>query len=626
MDWPDSYQNEVLPRLRPADVFIDPSHDWKSRKDNRWKGSCPWHGSESGTCFTVDPETLQWYCFHCERGGGPPEYLHALNGGRGTPEGEDFVRVVKTLADKVGVSIPESDTGPKERSRDQRAPRPSKPDRKIRQESVPVRRESPDVLAGHGGPSEGRDLAVPEPKLREALLRYRDYLLESSRAREYVESRGLSIDTLYDHGCGFAPPGKWIQDDVTNEKGTHIHRAPNGRIVTPHTTLTDTSDVQLISLCGRAVPPCPEWLQKRHVDGNPTGIFNASVIGSKNHLPVVLCEGPMDALSLIEKGWKRAMALHNTSGVPWSVIKGNAEVLVFAFDNDETGQEDAVKRAREAVMRGFEAHVLPGETGAYGGEGDPNEALQAGALDLSYLAGLSDSGPDKTGSSGREERSSPREGAGEDALEGTQEGSEWPVIERIKARDGNFNPASPKDLVSYWGGQDIGYLGRWVWTAEIPVGAVEDVLYADRSLHRWIVSELEKGPGEAEDTERLRWVLWRLYAAYGPEKVPEWQVPDPPESEVHLVGDSREDAPGFYDLGSLPRPVDTWPAEAPTPCQADPRGRGIALDTPYDEEFIRDLKSTIPEWALEWRDRGGVWVVDDMLASLVGDMLRSHFG
>jgi len=332
----------------------------------------------------------------------------------------------------------------------------------------------------------------------------------------------------------------------------------------------------------------------------------------------------MDALSFIERGWPRAIALHNTSGVPWSALRGNAGTLVFAFDNDEPGQEDAIKRAREAVMRGFEAHVLPGETGAYGGEEDPNEALQAGALDLSYLAGLSGSGPDKTGSSTREKPVPSEEGT--PAADPTGDSAEWPICERIEARDRDFSPASPEDLVSHWDGQDIGYLGRWVWTAEIPVGPVEDVLYADRSLHRWIVSELEKGPGEAEDTERLRWVLWRLYAACGPEKVPEWQVPDPPESEVHPVANSREDAPSFYDLGSLPRPVDTWPAEAPTPCQADPCGRGIALDTPYDEGFIRDLKSTIPEWALEWRDGDGVWVVDDMLASLVGDMLRSHFG
>ena len=317
MDWPDLYQNEVLTHLRPEDVFTDPSHDWKSRKDHRWKGDCPWHSSESGTCFVVDPDTLEWYCFHCERGGGPAEYIHALNGVQGTPKGKDFVQIVKTLADKAGVSIPEFDTGPKERNRDQHAPRTSETDQKARRPGVPAGRNSADVLASGASP-EGQDLAVPEPELRKALSHYREALRESGRAREYVESRGLSIETLYDHGCGFAPPGEWFGDDVTNERGTHVHRAPNGRIVTPHTTLTGTSDVQLISLCGRAVPPCPEWLQKRHVDGNPTGIFNASVIGNQKHRPIVICEGPMDALSFIERGWPHAIALHNTSGVPWS--------------------------------------------------------------------------------------------------------------------------------------------------------------------------------------------------------------------------------------------------------------------------------------------------------------------
>jgi hypothetical protein len=100
----------------------------------------------------------------------------------------------------------------------------------------------------------------------------------------------------------------------------------------------------------------------------------------------------MDALSFIEMGWQRAIALHNTSGVPWEALRG-ADTLVFAFDDDETGQEDAQDRARKAVLRGHEAHVLPGEEAAYGGKGAPNKALQAGTLDLSPLTDLAEGPP-----------------------------------------------------------------------------------------------------------------------------------------------------------------------------------------------------------------------------------------
>jgi len=50
--------SDVRRRLQPGDVFHRANHDWKTQSDHRWKGSCPWHDSSSGTCFTVNPETL----------------------------------------------------------------------------------------------------------------------------------------------------------------------------------------------------------------------------------------------------------------------------------------------------------------------------------------------------------------------------------------------------------------------------------------------------------------------------------------------------------------------------------------------------------------------------------------
>jgi hypothetical protein len=342
----------------------------------------------------------------------------------------------------------------------------------------------------------------------------------------------------------------------------------------------------------------------------------------------------MDALSFIEKGWERAVALHNTSGVPWKALRGG-ETLVFAFDDDETGQEDAQDRAREAVLRGFEAHVLPGEEAAYGGKGDPNEALQAGTLDLSPLADLAENPPtgedleasDQPASAAKKD--SERDGKFAEEMPSSstdQEGPERPVAERIESQNGSCEPARPEDLVEYWNGEDIGYLGRWVWTAELPIGPVGESLYADPSLHRWIASELEKGPSEAENIERLRWVLWRLYAAYGPEDVPEWQIPDPPDGWRERSDADPKSEEGPYDFGPLPELVDTWRTEAPTPCESSPVGRGIALNTPYDEAFIQDLKSTLPGWVREWRGEENVWVVDDMVGGLVGEILRAHFG
>jgi hypothetical protein len=253
----------------------------------------------------------------------------------------------------------------------------------------------------------------------------------------------------------------------------------------------------------------------------------------------------LDALSFIEAGHSRAVALHNTGGVPWTALRGNASALVFAFDADDTGTEDAVERAREAVLRGYEAHVLPDGEGTYGGHSDPNEALQHGALNLSYLSDLApaESGKPMTDGNPAEAYDGPDSAGSENnPCSPAAERSEKPPDGRDPEVDQSPTPEptgdeganeghTAADLVPYWNGGDIGHLGRWLWErGGVPDGDVGAGLYADRALHKWVAEKLQAGPGGTteQDRIRLRWVLWHLYAAHGPEDVPARQIPIPP--------------------------------------------------------------------------------------------------
>jgi len=53
---------------------------------------------------------------------------------------------------------------------------------------------------------------------------------------------------------------------------------------------------------------------------------------------------------------------------------------------------------------------------------------------------------------------------------------------------------------------------------------------------------------------------------------------------------------------------------------------GIALDLPYDENFIHDLKSTLRGWVREWRSQEGVWVVDLPFYEYALEMIEHHYG
>lgn len=646
--------SEVKRRLRPGDVFTDPSHDWKTQGDSKWVGSCPWHDSDSGTCFKVyEPSELKWKCHSCGRGGDPLNYVAELEniggGARGSLNGQDFFRAWEALAQHAGCAgPPDTDSGSGRKSSDR------KPQRNERQRPKAPRKVGTASTTSKGAPSMSRDIRPAadtgrkmkhsEEELQNALKRYWKALKSSEKARTYVEGRGLSVETLRAYGCGYAAPGEWLDDNIKNENGTLLHRAPNGRIVTPHTT----PGGRLVCLFGRAVEPCPDWLRKRHLDGHESELFNTKAI-KEGSGPLVLCEGPFDALSFIEAGWERTVALHgtSTSDVPWTVLRENADTLVFAFDNDEdseTGQTDAPKRAREALKRGgFNAHTLHDED-SYAGHGDPNDALQAGELSLDYLEEIGsdpaggDGNPKQTAGSEQPQANDGKEPAAESretAVDGSgPEADRSPTQREGSTGDGEGAPTAA-DLVGYWNGDDIGHLGRWLWErGGVPEGEVGAGLYADRELHKWIKEKLEAGPDRTteQDRIRLRWVLWRLYAAHGPEEVPEEVVehlatpgaePDTEAEHSPETADVWEERPRDpYRLGRLPETVETTRTAAPKDNPHEGQ-RGIEIDSPYSEDFVHDLK-VLPEWARTWN--GEAWVVDDCFAAFAGDLCREYFG
>lgn len=110
------FLDQILPHLSAEIVFSSPAHRWKTQ-GKEWKGSCPWptgHDNKTGTAFSVNPSTLEWYCSGCREGGHAVQYLHRLKGGSGKPVGEDFVSLVRELAAMAGVTFPERSYSPEE--------------------------------------------------------------------------------------------------------------------------------------------------------------------------------------------------------------------------------------------------------------------------------------------------------------------------------------------------------------------------------------------------------------------------------------------------------------------------------------------------------------------------------
>lgn len=534
---------DVRRGLRAEDVFT--GHTWKQQGGSGWKGSCPWHDSKSGTCFSVDPDTLAWHCFSCGRKGGPLEYVAESEGIRRPLEGKAFINAWNALSEHTGCPGPPDRKRARRRERDplkqlaskrsktRRAASASRLGAEAHEAPTPPQGRPPKDSGGHD-----------ERELRAALVRYRAALMESDRARAYVQSRGLSVDTLHRYGCGYAAPGEWLQD--TGPNGSK-HRAPAGRIVTPHTT----PDGRLVNLYGReASSDAPRWRKHRHLDG-PKGVFNAGAIPDGSG-PLVVCESSLDALSFIEAGHARTVAVHGKTGLPWKALRGNVGAVVIALDED--AETEAVDTAREAVLRGYEAHLMPPD--AYGGHGDPNAALQEGALDVSYVKGLTGGASQSEGGAHAKENTPPEDAAETPLKDGGEDSGSVPKLPpeaRIRARERpeEWHPSAPEDLIPYWGGNDIGVLGEWLWTHPEPIP--DGPLHCERGFHvdfvlkKWIVQTLEDGPDRTEEknVKRLRRVLLRLYAAFseeghGPPPKPGTPVEAPLKGRWGTTGTVRE--------------------------------------------------------------------------------------
>ena len=106
---------DILSRLSAEQIFNWSGHDFKNEADDKLKGHCPWHDSQSGTSFWVtssqDGVTYTGACPSCTGNEkmNAVAYRFALRRGgpSGQPTGRDFVDIVRELADDAGVTIPE---------------------------------------------------------------------------------------------------------------------------------------------------------------------------------------------------------------------------------------------------------------------------------------------------------------------------------------------------------------------------------------------------------------------------------------------------------------------------------------------------------------------------------------
>ncbi len=321
------FLQEAQSRLTPESVFEDKdSFNHKFKKTGRqWVGCCPWHSSSSGKSFSLNPNTLSWYCFGCQIGGGPLQYLHRLSGGVGSPEGQDFITIAKQLSELSEVPFPE----------------PS-PEVRERIEKLEARRGMLEITY----------------EMCHQLL-----LTKSKKAIHYAKARGFSEENLKELQIGVFPKAEtivsqldaagykldqMIEVGIVYQKDGVIGSRLEGYLTFP---ARDPYGYPLDIACRwhEAEPPSGKpktnGLRNFKLDGEELEAVKRSPLyldraRSSGHKDLIAVEGIVDAAIAQAKGDHRVIASCTAGLTPVQIqtlAKSKVNSVICCYDNDEAG-------------------------------------------------------------------------------------------------------------------------------------------------------------------------------------------------------------------------------------------------------------------------------------------------
>jgi phage/plasmid primase-like uncharacterized protein len=148
----------------------------------------------------------------------------------------------------------------------------------------------------------------------------------------YLRTRGIDEELAYQAGVRYADRFLWRRERCV----IFPFRDRAGAIVAVNARFIDV----------------PSSDQKRKtLSRGPRSLGAFMTPGALEHAPVVVVEGPADALSLAMAGIP-ALALVGTSGTDWLPEACAGKQVAVALDNDERGEDGSLRLARLIAQRG----------------------------------------------------------------------------------------------------------------------------------------------------------------------------------------------------------------------------------------------------------------------------------
>ena len=317
MIFPKEFIEEIKNRISASQV-VRRRVILKSRGSEH-SGLCPFHNEKSPS-FTVNDTKGFFHCFGCGAHGNIFDFLMRT-------EGLNFPEAVEKLALEAGMRLPKAD---------------------------------PKFLEKLDKDARLISCAEAAAKFFKAQL----FTSNGYKAREYLEGRGLTAQTIEEFGLGFAPdiPGA-LKNALLEQKFTvqemetigiikNNYEMFRGRLIFPITNAKGRA----IAFGGRIMgvgepkylnsPETPIFHKRRILYGKAIARKFIHETGE-----AIVCEGYMDVISLNQNGFKNAVAPLGTSLTEEHLqeLWAMAPEPTLCFDGDGAGQRAAMRAAYLAL-------------------------------------------------------------------------------------------------------------------------------------------------------------------------------------------------------------------------------------------------------------------------------------
>ncbi len=310
-------------------------------------GLCPFHGEKTPS-FTVFPENGSFYCFGCKVGGDVFTFVKNI-------ENLDYIETVRLLAERCGVTIPESGYD------DSMA--------KLRNRIFEINRET---------------------------ARFYNAYLENSGGKwavDYYSERGLTPQTVRNFGLGAAPDSwdslrnhlrskGYTEDEmlqanvVTRSKNGGCYDRFRNRAMFPIINVRGN----VIGFSGRRREGLTDKEAAKYINTSDTPVYKKSqnlfgINYAKSHCSesLILVEGNLDVISLHQAGFKNTVCPLGTAftSEQANLITRYTKEVIICFDADTAGQTAVSKAIDIFAPTGISVKVVLLPEGK-----DPDEFLK----------------------------------------------------------------------------------------------------------------------------------------------------------------------------------------------------------------------------------------------------------